>query len=81
MLCKATQDRQVIVQSSDKTWSPRGGNGSPLQHSCLENPADSVKRQKGMTAVDEPPDQVSGMPLGKYVNRSVVSSSLGPHGL
>ena len=27
-------------------WSPGGGNGNPLQYSCLENPMDSMKRQK-----------------------------------
>ena len=37
--------RQVIVKSSDKTWSTGGGNGNPLQDSCLENPMNSMKRQ------------------------------------
>ena len=44
MLCRATQDRQVIVESSDKTWSTGEGNGKPLQYSCLENPMNSMKR-------------------------------------
>ena len=34
MLCRATQDGCVIVESSDKTWSTGGGNGKSLQHSC-----------------------------------------------
>ena len=38
MLCRATQDRPVMVESSVKTWSTGEGNGKPLQHSCLENP-------------------------------------------
>ena len=38
MLCRATQDGQVIVESSDKTWSTEEGNGKPLQYFCLENP-------------------------------------------
>ena len=38
MLCRATQDSWVIVESSDKTWSTREGNGKPLQCCCLENP-------------------------------------------
>ena len=38
MLCRATQDSWVMVESSDKTWSTREGNGKPLQYSCLENP-------------------------------------------
>ena len=55
MLCRATQDRQVIVESSDKTWSTGEGNGKPLQYSCLENPTSSMKKQKDMTLKDELP--------------------------
>ena len=29
------------------------GNGKPLQYSCLENPMNSIKRQKDMTLKDE----------------------------
>ena len=36
--CRATQDGQIIVESSDKTWSTGKGNGKPLQYFCLENP-------------------------------------------
>ena len=35
---------QVMVESSDKTWSTGEGNGKPLKYSCLENPMNSVKR-------------------------------------
>ena len=42
----ATQDGQVMVESSDKTWSTGEGNGKPLQYSCLENTMNSIKRQK-----------------------------------
>ena len=35
-----------MVESSDKMWSPGEGNGRPLQYSCLENPMNSMKRQK-----------------------------------
>ena len=45
MPCRATQDRQVMVESSDKMWSTGEGNGKPLQYSCLEN-LNSMKRQK-----------------------------------
>ena len=38
MPCRATQDGQVMVESSDKTWSTGEGNGKPLQYSCLEKP-------------------------------------------
>ena len=43
---RANQDAQVMVESSDKTWSTEEGNGKPLQYSCLENPMNSMKRQK-----------------------------------
>ena len=46
MLYRATQDRWVIVESSNKTWSTRGGNSKPLQCSCHENHMKSMKRQK-----------------------------------
>ena len=56
--CRSTQDRQVMVKSSDKTWSTREGNGNPLQYSCLENPVTSMKKQKDRTLKDELPRSV-----------------------
>ena len=53
MLCRSTQDGWVMVESSDKMWSPGEGNGKLLQYSCLENPMNSMKRQKDMTLKDE----------------------------
>ena len=50
---RATQDRQVMVESCDTMWSTGEGNGKPLQYSCLENPMNSLKRQKDMTLKDE----------------------------
>ena len=35
-----------MVESSDKMRSPGERNGKPLQYSCLENPMNSMKRQK-----------------------------------
>ena len=58
MLCRATRDGQVMVKSSDKTWSTGEGNGKPLQHSCLENPMNSMKKQKDKTLKDELPRSV-----------------------
>ena len=55
MPCRATQDRQVMVESSDKMWSTGEGNGKPLQYSCLENLMNSMKRQKDKTLKDELP--------------------------
>ena len=34
-------------------WSTEEGNGKPLQYSCLENPMNSMKRQKDRTLKDE----------------------------
>ena len=58
MLCRATQDRRVMVESSDKMWSTEEGNGKPLQYSCLEKPMNIMKRQKDMTLKDELPKSV-----------------------
>ena len=55
MPCGATQNGRVIVESSDKMWSTGEGNGKPLQYSCLENPMNSMKRQKDKTLKDELP--------------------------
>ena len=58
MLCRATQDGQVMVESSDKMWSTREGNGKPLQYSCLENPMNSMKRQNDRILKEELPRSV-----------------------
>ena len=34
------------MEKSDRMWSTGEGNGKPLQYSCLENPINSMKRQK-----------------------------------
>ena len=47
-----------MVESSDKTWFTGEGNGKPLQYSCLENPLNSMKRQKDRTLKDELPRSV-----------------------
>ena len=44
-----------MAESTDKTWSTGEGNEKPLQHSCLENPMNSMKEQKGITLKDELP--------------------------
>ena len=54
----ATQDEQVMVESSDKMWSTGEGNGKPLQYSCLENPMNPMRRQKDRTLKDELPRSV-----------------------
>ena len=45
-----------MVEISEKTWSTgegNGKNGKLLQYSCLENPINSMKRQKDRALKDE----------------------------
>ena len=58
MPCRATQDRWVMVESSDKMWSAGEENGKSLQYSCLEKLINSMKRQKDRTLKDELPRSV-----------------------
>ena len=58
MPCRATQDGRVMVESSDGMWSTGEGNGKPLQYSCLENPTNSMKRQKDRALKDKLPTSV-----------------------
>ena len=51
MLCRATQDRWVMAESSDKMWSTGEGNGKPLQYSCLRNPVNNMKRILAWVAI------------------------------
>src|SRR5574337_964743 len=51
----ATQDGWVMVEMSDRMWSTGEGNDKPLQYSCLENPMNSMKRQKDRTLKDKIP--------------------------
>ena len=53
-----TQDRQVMVERSDRMWSTGEGNGKALQYSCLENPMNSMKRQNGRILKEELPRSV-----------------------
>ena len=47
-----------MVENSDKTWYTGKGNGKPLQYSCLDNPMNTMKRQKDSTLKDELPRSV-----------------------
>ena len=65
MLCRATQDGWVMMESSKKTWSTGEGNDKLLQYFCLENPMNSMKKQKDRTLKDEllrlrGPTEISG---------------------
>ena len=44
-----------MVERSDRMWSTGEGNGKTLQYSCLENPMNSMERQKDRTLKDELP--------------------------
>ena len=73
MLCRAAQDGQVTVKSSDKTWSTGGENGKSFQYSCQENPMDSMNRQKVMTLGDKPPGwKVPNMLLVKNTGQLLI---------
>ena len=54
-MCRITQDGRVMVERSDRMWSTGEGNGKPLQYSSLENPMNSMNRQKDRTLKDELP--------------------------
>jgi len=58
MPCRAIQDGWFMVKSSDKTWSTGEGTGKPIQYSCLENPMNSMKRQKERTLKEELPRSI-----------------------
>ena len=47
-----------MVERSDRMWYTGEGNGKLLQHSCLENPMNSMKRQKDRKLKDELPRSV-----------------------
>ena len=61
-----------MVESSDKMWSTRKGNGKPLQYSCLENPMNSMKRQRDRKLKDELPRLVGAQhaPRDQWRNNS-----------
>ena len=54
----ANKDGRVMVESSEKTWSTSERNDKPLQYSSLENPMNSMKRQKDRALKDELPRSV-----------------------
>ena len=55
---RATQDRRVMVERSDRMWSTGVGNGKPLQYSCPEKPMNSRKRQNHRIVKEELPRSV-----------------------
>ena len=80
VLCRATQDGWVVVESSDKAWSTGEGNGKPLQYSSLENPMNSrlylrMVRCRYWNDVISKPSQLC-FPLVSFPNSSKHSESL-----
>ena len=69
-----------MVESSDKSWSTGEGNGKPLQYSCLENPMNSIKRQKDTTLKDELPRSVDAQYAtgDQWGNNSRKNEGIGP---
>ena len=47
-----------MVERSDRMWAIGEENGKPLQHSCLENPMNSMKRQNDRILKEELPRSV-----------------------
>ena len=47
-----------MVKRSDRMWSTGEGSVKPLQYSCLENPMNSMKRQKNRLLKEELPRSV-----------------------
>ena len=46
MPCRATQDRQLIAECFDKTWSTGGRNGKPPKYTWRENLTNCIKGRK-----------------------------------
>ena len=67
-----------MVESSDKTWFTGEGNGKPLQYSCLENPMNSIKRQKDRTLKDELPRLVGAQYATQWRNNSRKNEEMEP---
>ena len=88
MLHRATQDRQIIVKSSDKTCFTRGGNGNLLF--LPGEPHEQYEKAKNMTPEDEPTHsppthQVGRRPVcywgraeGNYYNSSTSNEEARP---
>ena len=55
-----------MVESSDQTRFTGEENSKPLQYSCLENPMNSMKRQKDRTLKDELSRSVAQYATGNH---------------
>ena len=77
---RATQDRRVMVERSDRMWSTGEGNSKPLQYSCLENPVNSMKRQNDRILKEELPRTVGAQYAtgGQWRNNSRKNEGMKP---
>ena len=69
-----------MVERSDRVWSTGEGNGKPLQHSCLENPMNSMRRQNDRTLKEELPRSVGAQYAtgGEWRNNSRKNEGMEP---
>ena len=79
MLCGATQDVWVKMESYDR-MSTGKGNGKPLQYSCLENPMNSMKRQNDRIMKEELPRSVGAQYAAgdQWKNNSIKNERIEP---
>ena len=54
----------VYMCISDRMWPTGEGSGKPLQYSCLENPMNSMKRQKDRILKELPRSVGAQYPTG-----------------
>ena len=68
------------VERYDRIWSTGEGNGKPLQYSCLENPMNSMERQKDRTLKDELPRSIGAQyaPGDQWRNNSRKNEGMEP---
>ena len=79
MICRAIQDREVMVESTDKMWSTREKNGKPLQYSCLENAMNGMERQNHRILKELPRSVSAQYPTGdEWRNNSRKNEGMEP---
>ena len=76
----ATQDGRIMVERFDRMCSTGGGNGKPLQYSCLENPMNSMKRQNDRILKEELPRSVGAQYAtgDQWRNNSIKNEGMEP---
>ena len=69
-----------MVERSDRMWSTGEGSVKPLQYSCLENPMNSMKRQKDRILKEELPRSVGAeyATRDQWINNSRKNEGMEP---